>query len=108
MENMSELRSDLRSIETTLNNPQELVPPEYIGSLFNPSNKNLKEVRTSLAELEYIIEDLRGEIEDVPLPTGNNINDLFHEHKITMRRIRDELNRYETNITKTSIEDQTK
>lgn len=58
MENISNLRSDVRSIENVLSRPEKVLPPEYINELFS----EIKPYQTDIYDRLERIEELSDEI----------------------------------------------
>jgi len=75
METMTDLKGDLRAIETTLSNPQELLPPEYINEITQQLNDNeINKARAIVKKIEYIMDEMSKKVEN------SEINDEEVEH----------------------------
>lgn len=92
MENISDLRSDMRSIEKMVNNPKEMLPPEYVSGLFNTISderlSRLNEMMIEIEDLSYEIIDAAeadedgwamDDVQDLADEQSAIIADLIHE-----------------------------
>lgn len=78
MENISDLRSDVRSIESVLSEPQKVLPPEYLNELFNTvPPEEVEDIHQMLIEVEDLNNKIISASEDKEDPLAiEEIEDL--------------------------------
>lgn len=104
MENISDLRSDMRTIEKTINNPKKILPPEYLGGLFNTiTNEEFNRLHELLVEIEDLSHEIMStaEAEDDAWAI-DDIQDLSDEQSIMIDNLIQELERIEKNRNRDS------
>lgn len=69
IENISGLRSEMRSIEKKVNDPKEILPPEYLGRVLGTlPNEDLNHIYEELLDLEDLINSIIDASEDKTNP----------------------------------------
>jgi len=69
IENISDLRSEMRSIEKMVNDPKEILPPEYLGRVLSTvPHEELDHIHEELLELEDLINSIIDASEDKSNP----------------------------------------
>jgi hypothetical protein len=69
IENISGLRSEMRSIEKKVNDPKEILPPEYLGRVLGTlPNEGLNHIYEELLDLEDLINSIIDASEDKTNP----------------------------------------
>lgn len=58
MENITDLRSDVRSIKSVLSSPEKVLPPEYIDTLFSDDKYYGKDIDSRLKEIQDLSEQI--------------------------------------------------
>jgi DNA repair exonuclease SbcCD ATPase subunit len=84
IENISDLRSDVRSIKSVLSSPEEVLPPEYIDTLFSDSEYYSEDITQRMEEIRDKSEEIisvTSDKDDAPysLETAGQLANEQHE-----------------------------